>query len=253
MDAEPQPPETTEGKGLSERTGVRDERDVRPDVGHADTHPRPRADSYHSARSISREDRMLALEETMLRMEDVVQRMHQALEAGGLRSPELRGPPPKTRPDYVEYPYDRHPSHRRQSSPYQGASSKFYPKGSTQAGPDPQGGPKGTTLSPAYQIPEEGIWNQSYLAKALQSMKDTEIAKLRFTTGCSKPLEYEKWVTLMGTTMNGHHTEIGLYWQRVVASAEKAYSSYIKDVSYTRISIFPEEKLPRTMIEERIE
>ena len=84
-------------------------------------------------------------------------------------------------------------------------------------------------------------------------MKDTEIAKLKFTPGCSKPLEYEKWVTLMGTTMNGHHPEIGSYWQRVVEAAEKAYSSYIKDVSYTRIGIFPNEKLPRTMIEERIE
>ena len=64
-------------------------------------------------------------------------------------------------------------------------------------------------------------------------MKDTEIAKLRFPAGCSKPLEYEKWMTLMATTMNGHHPEIGLYWQRVVTSAERAYSSYIKDVSYT--------------------
>ena len=70
-------------------------------------------------------------------------------------------------------------------------------------------------------------------------MKDTEIAKLKFTPGCSKPLEYEKWVTLMGTTMNGHHPEIGSYWHRVVESAEKAYSRYIKDVSYTRIGIFP--------------
>ena len=57
----------------------------------------------------------------------------------------------------------------------------------------------------------------------------------------------------MGTTMNGHHPEIGAYWHRVVECAEKAYSSYIKDVSYTRIGIFPTEKLPRTPIEERIE
>ena len=84
-------------------------------------------------------------------------------------------------------------------------------------------------------------------------MKDTELGKLKFTPGGSKPLEYEKWMNLMATTMNGHHPEIGAYWQRVVESAEKAYSSYIKDVSYTRIGIFPTEKLPRTPIEERIE
>ena len=120
LDTGPQPPETTEGKGLRERTGVRVERDVRPDEGHADSHPRPRAESYHSARSASREERMLALEETVLRMEDAVQRISQALESGGFRSAELRGPPPKARPDYGEYPYDRHPSYRRPSSPYQG-------------------------------------------------------------------------------------------------------------------------------------
>ena len=84
-------------------------------------------------------------------------------------------------------------------------------------------------------------------------MKDTELGKLKFTPGGSKPLEYEKWMNLMATTMNGHHPEIGAYWQRVVVCAEKAYSSYIKDVSYTRIGIFPTEKLPRTPIEERIE
>ena len=113
-------------------------------------------------RLISREERMLALEETMLRMEDVVQRMNQALESGGFRPTELRGPPPKARSEYVEYPYERPPSYRRQSSPHQGASSKDHPKGSTQVGPDPHGTPKGTTLSPAYQIPEEGVWNQSH-------------------------------------------------------------------------------------------
>ena len=69
----------------------------------------------------------------------------------------------------------------------------------------------------------------------------------------SKPLEYEKWVTLVGTTMKGLHPEIGIYWQRIVASAEKAYLKYIKDVSYTRIGIYLEEKLARTTIEERIE
>ena len=161
----------------------------------------------------------------MLRMEDVVQRMYQAMQSGGFRPTDLRGPPPKARSDYVEDTYERPPSYRRQPSPYQGASSKYHPKVSTQVGPDPHGTPKGTTLSPAYQIPEEGIWNQSYLAKALQNMKETDFAKLRFMPGCSKPLEYEKWVTLISTTMNGHHTEIGLYWQRVVACAEKAYSS----------------------------
>ena len=57
----------------------------------------------------------------------------------------------------------------------------------------------------------------------------------------------------MDTTTHAQHTEIGLYWKRVVGSAEKAYSKYIKDVSYTRIGISPDEQLPHNMIEERIE
>ena len=45
---------------------------------------------------------------------------------------------------------------------------------------DSRGGYKGSVPSPAYQVPEEGVWNQSYLAKALQNMKETDFPKLRF-------------------------------------------------------------------------
>ena len=83
-------------------------------------------------------------------------------------------------------------------------------------------------------------------------MKETDFAKLKFLPGCNKPVEYEKWVVLMDTTTHAQHTEIGLYWKRVVASAEKAYSKYIKDVSYTRIGISPDEQLPRNMIEDEL-
>ena len=48
-------------------------------------------------------------------------------------------------------------------------------------------------LSPAYLKPEEGIWDQSYLSRVLQQMKDSEIQKLRLPPGCNKPLEYERW------------------------------------------------------------
>ena len=34
-------------------------------------------------------------------------------------------------------------------------------------------------LSPAYLKPDEGIWDQSYLSKALQMMKDSEVASMR--------------------------------------------------------------------------
>ena len=76
-------------------------------------------------------------------------------------------------------------------------------------------------LSPAYLKPDEGIWDQSYLSKALQQMKDSEIAKLRLPPSCYKPLEYEKWVMSLNTTMKGLHPETGHYWQRVGTLAEK--------------------------------
>ena len=84
-------------------------------------------------------------------------------------------------------------------------------------------------------------------------MKDSEIVKLRFPPNCSKPLEYEKWVTLVGTTTKGLHPEIGKHWDRAIASAETSYQNYLKDVSYTRVRILPNELLARTTIEERIE
>ena len=34
-------------------------------------------------------------------------------------------------------------------------------------------------LSPAYLKPDEGVWDQTYLSKALQNMKDSEVPKLR--------------------------------------------------------------------------
>ena len=70
-------------------------------------------------------------------------------------------------------------------------------------------------LSPAYLKPDEGIWDQSYLSKALQMMKDSEMAKLRSPTTCNKSLEYEKCLLNVNTTMKGLHPEIGNYWSRV--------------------------------------
>ena len=91
---------------------------------------------------------------------------------------------------------------------------------------EPPGLYRNARLSPAYLTPDEGIWDQSYLSKALQQMKDSEILKLRFPSNCNKPLEYEKWVMHLGTTMKGLHPEIGNYWDRAIASAEIAYQQY---------------------------
>ena len=48
--------------------------------------------------------------------------------------------------------------------------------------------------SPAYDEADKNIWEQAYLSKVLQQMKDSEIAKLRFSSTSYKPLEYEKWI-----------------------------------------------------------
>ena len=94
------------------------------------------------------------------------------------------------------------------------------PKAKSYVNYEPPGVFGGTQLSLAYQTPDEGIWEQTYLSKALQQMKDSEIAKLKFPPNSSKPLEYEKWVTIVTTTMKGLHPEIGNYWERAIAAAE---------------------------------
>ena len=89
--------------------------------------------------------------------------------------------------------------------------------------------------------------------KSLQQMKDSEIAKLRLPPDCNKPLEHEKRIMNLNTTMKGLHPQIGNYWSRATTSAETAYQQYLKDFSYTRVRILPTEVLARTSIEERIE
>ena len=84
-------------------------------------------------------------------------------------------------------------------------------------------------------------------------MKDSEVSKLRFPPNCNKPLEYEKWMLNLTTTMKGLHPVIGIYWGRVTTSAELSYKKYLKDLSYARAQILPSEVLARTSIEERIE
>ena len=84
-------------------------------------------------------------------------------------------------------------------------------------------------------------------------MKDREIAKLRFSSGSNRPYEFEKWLNLVSTTLNGMHPEIGGYGEQVVDSSTEAYQKYLRDVSYTRVKIMPNEALARNTIEQRIE
>ena len=112
----------------------------------------------------------------------------------------------------------------------------------------------GLAPSPAYQNPEERIWEQSYLSKALQNMKDSEIPKLKLLSTSDRPQECEKWLHLISTTMKGLHPEIGNYWLRVCESAEQVYQRFfLKDLTQTRISLLPNEILRRTQIETRNE
>ena len=82
---------------------------------------------------------------------------------------------------------------------------------------------------PGYSNADESIWEQAYLSKALQQMKDSEIARLKFTSTSYKPLEYERWVKTVSTTMKGLHPEIGRYWRAVCTLAEKTYEKYLNE------------------------
>merc|ERR1711989_238315 len=129
------------------------------------------------------EERMTNLEQSIINIQDVLLKISEGLVSGPARPTELRGPPPKGGSDEaVERLFYRHPTDAQQSSPAQpGATSKFYPKAAaitppqappdppaeSKAPPDPQvqakappeppAEPKATTLSPAYQVPEDGV------------------------------------------------------------------------------------------------
>ena len=102
------------------------------------------------------------------------------------RERDLRGPPPYGRP----MPVSTHP-YVSQGQPLPGATSKAsyvqvrglngepeVTRTKFHEATEPPGLYRSATLSPAYLKPDEGIWDQSYLSKALQQMKDSEILEL---------------------------------------------------------------------------
>ena len=87
------------------------------------------------------------------------------------------------------------------------------------------------------------VWDQTYLAKALMAMKESEFTKLKFAEGSYRPFDYEKWVKTIAMSLTAVHPEIGAYWDRVQKSAEAVYNKYLNDVSNTRVSLKPTERL----------
>ena len=71
-------------------------------------------------------------------------------------------------------------------------------------GTAPDGG-----LSPNFVEKETSIWDQRYLVEAMLQMKDSEVAKLRFSDTCYKPYEYEKWLCGVTRVMIAIHPEMG--------------------------------------------
>ena len=72
-------------------------------------------------------------------------------------------------------------------------------------------------------------------------MKDAEFVELRFSDSCHKPYEYEKWIRGLTRAMLASHPELGMYWSRIVQSAESIYHKYLNDVSVARVSLKPTE------------
>ena len=114
------------------------------------------------------------------RMEDKLNGLIQALQSGALGSSDLRGPPPKAQPEHVDDASDKQSGDKRQTTPSQPMSNKVVYKAYPQASTDTPGVPKSAVPSPAFQVPDDTIWNQSYLAKALQGMKEQDFVQLKF-------------------------------------------------------------------------
>ena len=156
------------------------------------------------------------LEEMMRKLEGNVQKMVRTLETATLQTSEERGSLPKAPPivpkevgaDPPEVPRVK-PVSQPLLSP---VPQKAFPYGKSA----PPGRP---APSPAFEVPEEGIWNQSYLAKSLQNVKESDFIKLKFPAQVPKPVEFEKWLRQLETTTHALHPEVGIYWKRVVAAA----------------------------------
>ena len=116
--------------------------------------------------------------------------MADAMQSRGSLSSDLRGPPPKAAPDSLNSPPGTVSKASMLIPPEENVRenlSKEAPQGQSEGIPKtpparPAAEPKVTPPSPAYVVPEDSVWNQSYLAKALQNMEDTDFAKLKFTT-----------------------------------------------------------------------
>ena len=170
-----QPPQDGTGfAGINElggRTGVRAERDVRENVNQEGNRQQSRAESYHSAGSAQRDERVAELERQV---------------AALCRERELRGPPPYERPRPAGMDHSAVPcaSGSARAHPYApspqvfGSTSKAphvqvgRPTGEPQGPrarfdetPEPPGVYRAARLSPAYLSPDESIWDQSYLSK----------------------------------------------------------------------------------------
>ena len=107
--------------------------------------------------------------------------------------------------------------------------------------PKREGGEDGGP-SPNFVQEDGKVWDQQYLSKALLQLKESDIAKLRFSETCYKPYEYEKWIRSVTRSLISSHSELGKYWNRVVKSAETVYQKYLNDFSTTRVSLKPTDK-----------
>ena len=207
-------------------------------------------DGVYSQRSDLRERRMDDLEEMMRMLTGNVQRMVRTLETANSQATEIRGSSPKA-PPIVPKEVGADPPEVPKAKPVsQPLLSPVPQKAFPYERPPP---PVRPAQSPAFEVPEEGIWHQSYLAKSLQQVKETDFAKLKFPAQVPKPVEFEKWLRQLETTTHALHPEIGIYWKRVVAAAEEAYLRYIAEVGCSRISIVPKPIKAMTLIEERME
>ena len=57
-------------------------------------------------------------------------------------------------------------------------------------------------------------------------MKDGDMIKLKFSDGCYKPYEYEKWAQADKRLMTGYHPEIGVYWDRIAQASEDVHQHF---------------------------
>ena len=84
----------------------------------------------------------------------------------------------------------------------------------------------GLSSMPTSTLPTAASVDESQLFRQLDSLKEADVPKLKFSNR-SKPADLEEWLTNLSRTLDGVHPVVSMYFEHVRSFAEDAYDRYL--------------------------